>query len=99
MKDKRQLLDIRVKSEEDFVLLTFRNWSLLKSGIRGRHHLYRMQDDTLYRYRFDEQGKCLELIDSLSAVSYTHLDVYKRQPGGSVWRNTVYDMCDSVKNI
>ena len=66
MKDKRQLLDIRVKSEEDFVLLTFRNWSLLKSGIRGRHHLYRMQDDTLYRYRFDEQGKCLELIDSLS---------------------------------
>ena len=25
-----------------------------------------MQDDTLYRYRFDEQGKCLELIDSLS---------------------------------
>ena len=44
MKDKRQLLDIRVKSEEDFVLLTFRNWSLLKSGIRGRHHLYRMQD-------------------------------------------------------
>lgn len=66
MKDKRQLLDIRVKSEEDFILLTFRNWSLLKSGIRGRHHLYRMQDDTLYRYRFDEQGKCLELIDSLS---------------------------------
>lgn len=66
MKDKRQLLDIRVKSEEDFFLLTFRNWSLLKSGIRGRHHLYRMQDDTLYRYRFDEQGKCLELIDSLS---------------------------------
>lgn len=66
MKDKRQLLDIRVKSEEDFVWLTFRNWSLLKSGIRGRHHLYRMQDDTLYRYRFDEQGKCLELIDSLS---------------------------------
>ena len=66
MKDKRQLLDIRVKSEEDFILLTFRNWSLLKSGIRGRHHLYRMQDDTLYRYRFDEQGKFLELIDSLS---------------------------------
>ena len=66
MKDKRQLLDIRVKSEEDFILLTFRNWSLLKSGIRGRHHLYRMQDDTLYRYRFDEQGKCLELIDSLN---------------------------------
>ena len=28
--------------------------------------MYRMQDDTLYRYRFDEQGKCLELIDSLS---------------------------------
>lgn len=91
MKDKRQLLDIRVKSEEDFVLLTFRNWSLLKSGIRGRHHLYRMQDDTLYRYRFDEQGKCLEPIglelygdiDELGRV-YFQLDVLyedERIPG------------------
>ncbi len=65
LKDKRQLLDIRIKNEEDYVVLTFRNWSLLKSGVRGKHHLYRMQDDTLYRYRFDAEGKCLELIDSL----------------------------------
>lgn len=66
LKDKRQLLDIRIKSEEDYVVLTFRNWSLLKSGVRGKQHLYRMQDDVLYRYRFDAEGKCLELIDSLS---------------------------------
>ncbi len=65
LKDKRQLLD-GTKSEEDYVVLTFRNWSLLKSGVRGKQHLYRMQDDVLYRYRFDAEGKCLELIDSLS---------------------------------
>lgn len=66
LKDKQQLLDIRVKAEKESVVLTLRNWSLLKHGIRGRHHLYRIQDDILYRYRFDDQGKCLALIDSLS---------------------------------
>ena len=32
-----------------------------------------------YYYAFDEYGKILEGLYKLEAVSYTHLDVYKRQ--------------------
>lgn len=63
--EKDMLISLELQEKEESYVLDFKDYQNLSTFMMSHHHLYEYNQDTLYRYRLDEEGKCLILVQKL----------------------------------